>query len=288
MYIIRQGVTEDIPAMTEIWIKSFGDSTDYIEHFMEKRLSSCTALVLEENGAIASQLFLLPGAMRVSGERLPALYLYAAATAPEHRGKGHMARLIAASKDFAEKGGYRFIALVPGEEELYGYYRRFGFYEAFSYRLRRLNRTALQKVAFERRETVLLSAAEMTAVRNARLPRSGAFLWDEKAVSFAVRQHCLGGGSVVCVPEAWALFYVQGGTVKIIELCAGKDGFGGIAKALLDETDADAFEFRVPSDSALDYEGFSDLGFFKGGMMIAVGGEETRIVENAYMGLSME
>ncbi len=289
MSIVRQGVAADIPAMTNIWIQSFGDSADYVGRFMERRLPSCTALVYEEDGIITSQLFLLPGVMRVSGVRLPALYLYAAATATAYRGKRHMSRLIEAAKVFAQKGGYRYIALVPGESGLYDYYARFGFYEAFSYRLYRANRVALDKAGMGHGGTVLLTTAELTALRNTRLVRVDTFLWDENAVSFAVGQHAFSGGNVVCVPDAWALFYEDSSMAKVVELYAGGDGFRRLSKALLDITGTDTFEFRVSSGTVLSGEGFTDFGFNRGGMVFETEGfEKTQKVKDAYIGLSME
>ena len=163
---IRRADKADIPAMTEIWIDSFGDSGEYVGRFMDERLPSSAALVLSDEGTVMSQLFLLPGEMSVSEKRQPALYLYAAATRPDGRGRGYMSLLIEAAKDYAEKNGFAYIALVPGEDGLYDYYSRFGFYEAFGYRLLRKSRSGLQKAAGARGEKLTMTSASMTAVRN--------------------------------------------------------------------------------------------------------------------------
>ena len=223
MSIIRQAYKTDIPAMTEIWVNSFGDSAEYVGRFMDQRLPSSAALVLIDEGSVMSQLFLLPGEMSVSKKRLPALYLHAAATRTDGRGRGYMALLIEAAKEYAEKNGYMYIALVPGDDGLYDYYSRFGFYEAFKYRLLRLSRAELQKAAGTYAAKHAMTAAEMTAVRNKCLMGADAFIWYESAVSFALSQHSFGGGKVICVHDAWALFYEENGTVKVSELCADED-----------------------------------------------------------------
>lgn len=281
---IRRADKADIPAMTEIWIDSFGDSGEYVGRFMDERLPSSAALVLSDEGTVMSQLFLLPGEMSVSEKRQPALYLYAAATRPDGRGRGYMSLLIEAAKDYAEKNGFAYIALVPGEDGLYDYYSRFGFYEAFGYRLLRKSRSGLQKAAGARSEKLTMTSASMTAVRNKCLSGADAFIWDENAVSFAVSQHSLGGGLVLCTQDAWALLHEENGTAKVTELCAGEKGFGEVAAALLDDTDAEYFEFRVPQNSLL---GGGEPK--RGGMIFeTVLAENSERISNAYIGLTME
>ena len=46
------------------------------------------------------------------------------------RGKGYMAKLLKKAESFAKQNGKSFIALVPADEGLYSYYKRFGFNEA--------------------------------------------------------------------------------------------------------------------------------------------------------------
>jgi len=281
---IRLANRTDIPAMTEIWVNSFGDSYSYVGRFMDDRLPSSAALVFLDEGSVMSQLFLLPGEMIVSKKRLPALYLYAAATRTNGRGRGYMALLIEAAKEYAEKNGYMYIALVPGEHGLYDYYSRFGFYEAFSYRLLRFSRAELQKAAGIHAAKNMMTAADMAVVRNKCLFGADAFIWDESAVSFAVSQHYFGGGKVLCTQDAWALFYEENGTARVIELCADADGFDAIAASLIDETNADYYEIRVPPDFII---GGGEQK--KGGMIFETALADNRVrISNAYMGLSME
>lgn len=116
-----------VPDLFSLWKVSFGDEDGYIRLFFEREYKNCKTFAAFENGKIVSVLYLLDCFIELDGYRYDGYYLYAAATKPESRGKGLMSALIRQAQDFAEKEGKAFIALVPGEESLYGYYRRFGF-----------------------------------------------------------------------------------------------------------------------------------------------------------------
>lgn len=116
-----------IPDLFSLWKQSFGDEDGYIRLFFEKEYEHCRTFACFENGKIVSALYLLDCFIPLGEERLDGWYLYAAATKPESRGRGLMSDLIRQAQAFAEKENRAFIALVPGEESLYGYYQRFGF-----------------------------------------------------------------------------------------------------------------------------------------------------------------
>ena len=105
-----------------LWQSSFGDTPDEIFLFLDS--VDFTFLGLRENGALVSQLFLLP---RKFQSCEPVFYLYAACTVPECRGWGFMSELIEATGDFAKRSGAKFICLLPSQDALYGFYERFGY-----------------------------------------------------------------------------------------------------------------------------------------------------------------
>ncbi|MGN1195756.1 MAG: GNAT family N-acetyltransferase, partial [Acutalibacteraceae bacterium] len=116
-----------IPDLFSLWKTCFHDEDGYINLFFEKEYENCKIFACFENGEIVSVLYLLDCFISLDRNRYDGYYLYAAATKPESRGKGLMSALIKEAEDFAKKEGKAFIALVPGEESLYGYYKRFGF-----------------------------------------------------------------------------------------------------------------------------------------------------------------
>lgn len=118
-----------------LWKTCFQDEDEYIRLFFNKEYEHAKTLASFENGTIVSALYLLDCYIALDGRKYDGYYLYAAATKPESRKKGLMSALIAEAKQLAEKEGKAFIALVPGEEPLYAYYRKFGFRkEMYRYR----------------------------------------------------------------------------------------------------------------------------------------------------------
>ena len=118
-----------------LWKTCFGDEDGYIDLFFNKEYDHCKTFARFENETIVSALYLLDCFITLDGKRYDGAYLYAAATRPENRKQGHMAALIKEAQQFVKKESKAFIALVPGEEWLYSYYRKFGFQkEMYKYR----------------------------------------------------------------------------------------------------------------------------------------------------------
>lgn len=122
-------------SLISLWHNVFGDPIDYIRLFFKDAYydSECFAKVID--GEAVSAFYLLRCAVKLGDKTYEGRYLYAAATLPEHRGKGHMSELIHEAIDYAETQKLDFIALVPASDSLYGYYGAFGFKEAmYKYR----------------------------------------------------------------------------------------------------------------------------------------------------------
>lgn len=109
-----------------LWNEAFGDSEEYIR-FFHRTHGSCHCLTHAENSTLASALYLIDG--ELCGNN--GYYLFAAATFKSYRGKGCMAKLLEKAKQFAMKNSKSFIALVPAEKSLFGYYSGFGYKTAF-------------------------------------------------------------------------------------------------------------------------------------------------------------
>lgn len=110
-------------SIKELWKEAFGDSNEFIEHFMEHYYTPDRALLIKENGKLLSMLHILPFVM--NGEKVG--YIYGVATAYEERGKGHASKLIRKAMELARKKGYHALATIPADEDLRQYYEKFGF-----------------------------------------------------------------------------------------------------------------------------------------------------------------
>ena len=136
-----------IPSLINLWQRVFGDEREYIELFFRKAYfdSECFAEIADDE--TVSALYLLKSVIKCGGKIYRGRYLYAAATLPEYRGKGLMARLIKEALEYAKNENLDFIALVPADDGLYDYYGRFGFSEAmYKYKYLHQNDTATMRV----------------------------------------------------------------------------------------------------------------------------------------------
>ncbi len=126
MILVKFEFDELRHSAVELWHEAFGDSKEYISFFHGTH-DGCTCIMQTEGDELASALYLIDG--ELCGQK--GCYLFAAATFKRFRGQGHMASLLRKAERFAKGNGRSFIALVPAESSLFGYYSRFGYKTAF-------------------------------------------------------------------------------------------------------------------------------------------------------------
>ena len=131
-------------SLTELWHEVFADSYDFIEHIFKPEYDGYILCFAELDGDKAvSAFYLIRNTLKFEGVFFEGFYLYAAATLPEYRKSGIMAKLIREAQLFCRENNFDFISLVPSDEGLYSYYSRFGF-EAAMYRCE--NSAPIQKL----------------------------------------------------------------------------------------------------------------------------------------------
>ena len=130
MNYLRYSTSKDLPVIKFLMQSVFGDSEHFIDTLF-RLLYSDNVLLAEVDDKIASMAFLLPASMQVNHKRLPATYLYACATLPEHRGKGLMKSILdKAYQDSCFKNEVG-VFLMPATESLFEYYQMIGFNSFF-------------------------------------------------------------------------------------------------------------------------------------------------------------
>ncbi len=114
-------------SLKKLWSTVFGDSDEYISLILDKGYKPPEVFGEIVDGEVVSALYLLGCNIKSDGKIYRGRYLYAAATLPEYRKAGMMSRLINEAERYIEENNIDFIALVPAEDSLYGYYSKFGF-----------------------------------------------------------------------------------------------------------------------------------------------------------------
>lgn len=123
--------TADESDLRSIWKEVFNDTDEFIDSFFGRRYSADSALVYREGGEIASMIFFPRYDFKVDDARYGLGYICGAATLPQFRSRGMMAKLLEASHEAMRARGDWFAALIPASDSLYEYYRRYGYHELF-------------------------------------------------------------------------------------------------------------------------------------------------------------
>ncbi len=110
-------------AVRLLWKDSFGDSDEFIETFMLRLYKQEHLLYVQENGQLVSMLHILPFTIN----RKKAGYIYAVATAEEHRNKGYASYLLNKAIETAKRDKFAALVTIPASKALRSYYERFGF-----------------------------------------------------------------------------------------------------------------------------------------------------------------
>lgn len=113
--------------LRDIWKNVFGDEDEYLDVFFDKIYQKDYVLSIEQDGKVAAMLFMVPYDVIIGKNKYKSIYLYALATVEKYRNKGFMSKLINMANEYVDKNNYLFSFLIPAEEELYGFYKKFGF-----------------------------------------------------------------------------------------------------------------------------------------------------------------
>ena len=125
---IRLAQPSDRDGICALWQQVFGDSRETVEQFFEA-FPRCRSYVLREQGQVLSMVHALPQTLSPD---VPAAYVYAVATAPEHRGRGLCRRLMEAACEDLRKEGFRLTVLTPASPSLFDFYGAMGYEPIFT------------------------------------------------------------------------------------------------------------------------------------------------------------
>ena len=140
--MIRFAEKRDFPAVRALWETCFPDEGGFNDYFFEHFYKEEWTLLCIENETLVAMVQMLPYRMTVGGRSREVTYIYGACTDPNHRRKGHMARLLERSFELDRQAGRIASVLIPAEAWLFGFYKPFGYEPFFHIRRREITRTA--------------------------------------------------------------------------------------------------------------------------------------------------
>lgn len=190
--------------LAELWMRCFDEQREPVNYFFQNRYKPENCAAALYGGKIVAALHMLPAKLVQNGESVQVHYLYAAATLPKFRGQGVMSDLVEFACEKARQRADAYSVLLPATSKLYGFYEQLGYTRYFKTFMSELPQQEIQAAGNPAAEVEVKSftARELCDIRNSFLERQeGAVLWDEQAVSYAVRMNALYGGKLVCVQK---------------------------------------------------------------------------------------
>lgn len=256
--MIRRPCISERSALFKIWSVCFGENESYISFFLDNEFDPANCFVWNESGKPVAVLYVFFTDFVTENKIEPIMYIYAAATLPEFRGRGIMSRLIDAAAAYAASQGCIFTFLLPGSDSLYRYYSKLGFEAAFKIKKVVLNRELLEKTMISNlsqdNETAVGShnAIDIEKIYTRRIEFfKPAVQWRKKELSYALVEWQLTGGDILYFDDGYALCSELDGDVLIKEACGN---LSKISSLLLSRYDSDSFTFMLPSYANLPFD----------------------------------
>ena len=212
--------------LIEIWRRSFNDSVEYIQMFWDWNASKARIVVYEVDGKAVSVAYLLPVTYVEAGKsEVPCLYLYAAATLPEHRGHGYFGDIL----KFIRGKIPEPVILVPGETSLIHYYEKQGLYLWQEERLIEFfdesDTASVQEAGSDISVANYVSDISFEAYARQRdcvLAKAGYMKWDKHFMEYICHENAVCGGKhkqITIAGEKYiAMYRVENRHLKILEL----------------------------------------------------------------------
>lgn len=232
---------KDGEQIKQIWKSCFGDEEEFIEFYLDNRMTEDNMLVIHVDGRAVSMASFLPVRYLCGDEYVDARYVYAVATLPEYRGKGYAKRIL----QFAQEHYKQPLILAPAREALVQYYEKQGFELAFLDTREQIN-SELSALALPECEPELtaISPKEYVQLRDEKCVRDGYVSWDVTAVSYVMELSKRYGGQAVRVQrgtdeiaESDILMYQkEKDTLVVVETSLDRETLQTILPYLMDNT----------------------------------------------------
>ena len=182
---MRLAETGDLNRLKEIWKLCFGDEDQYIETYFNNRDWKAETAVLLKGDQIVSMLAMIPADLvQSNGSRRKSAMIYAVATHPDEQKKGLADDLMRFSNQFLASHGVLETFLVPAGAQLFRFYEKRGYGEAFYHRQREISGVEARALEVPDRLSLTLSPAEPEAYNAARR----RFLTDSSYIDYRVEE----------------------------------------------------------------------------------------------------
>lgn len=205
--------TEDMPQVKALWTQMFDDGTQGFCEFVFSSTANENFYIAKDGDKVVSMLIAMAD-MEYKGKK--GFYLYSACTLPEYRGRGIMGALVQYTLEEQRKNGKTFCVLKPAEESLFDFWVKLGF----------TNVTNIRKCQLEIKKNIWTNA-QFDIVTASRFKAMREKFCDEPFVHYTAKgyetfaySHYISGGSTAETEDAYAVYYVEGDNLRVVELMA--------------------------------------------------------------------
>lgn len=256
--MIRTATAYDILDLKKIWDSCFDDPINYIDFVFDKLASPNDAIVYEEHGVIVSMLFMISTKFVYKDEEAEAIYILGAATAKQYQNQGYMTYLLEYAENLSRQRGVQLMVLVPGEQYLYGYYKKRGYSADFTVRRLKLKPIMIESVP-PLDEPLIIDRASpniIHAIREEALAEQPHIQWSVDKIKILMEDSFIYGDHVAVYSgkngKAYAFYRMEGRKLFIKEsLADGEDIHLSFLKALVREYHAKGVILTLPTRSTL-------------------------------------
>lgn len=286
--MIRFSTNNDIEGIISLWHEAFGDSENEISFFLKSKFKPENTVVYDDNGKIASMLFLLEGKMCIKRNDYPAYYLYAACTAKSQRSKGIMAMLLDFAEKTAQSRGVKFICLMPGEKSLFDFYSKHEYKTVFHRKKLIVSRDNIKENTFEIIQPCRDEGISKEALRNKAFEKFNFFKWDNEAIDFSFEHTKLYSGDWFLDCKGYVLYSEIDNSLFVKEYTFSSEILTSISALLFSEHEVENIIFNLPANYP------TAIGSFvtePSAMMLPTDNDAELLMnglKNAYLGLTLD
>lgn len=191
--VVMADPVRDREAVHAMWEQCFGDSPEFIDFYITRRMSELNMLVIYRDGRAVSMASFLPTDIQTAIGNLEGFYVYAVATLPEYQGQGLSSKIL----QFAQRHWQKPLILSPAEPGLRIFYAKRGFQPVYDKKFYALQ-PCRDRAAAEA-ELKPATAREYKAVRDAKWQGPGYVAWLEEDIAYAMEHTAFQQGETLLV-----------------------------------------------------------------------------------------
>ncbi len=218
----------DREAIETMWEQCFGDSKEFIDFYMENRMTELNMLVIQRQGRPVSMATFLPADIQTPIGNLEGYYVYAVATLPEYQGQGLSTRIL----EFAQQHWQKPLLLSPAESSLRIFYAKRGFQPVYVPKFYALQPAVTQDEV----ELKPATAKEYKHIRDEHWQGPGYVAWLEEDIAYAMKHAAFQQGESLLFTnqqgQQLVMYTIDGNTMRIVETTLGLGQLPGLLPAL--------------------------------------------------------